>query len=105
MFGIVIDVWVDFEGVLGWEGGPVRAVAYVDRRALDEAGEVVLLVSGAGGGVERNAEEEWDERLTDGDDVFVLGLARAERGERFRRLSHGGGDFFGSHAWKRLGAR
>ena len=72
---------------------------------MDEAREDVLLGPGAGGGVERNAEEEWDERLMDGYDVLVLGLARAKRGERLRCLFHGGGEFFGSHVRKRLGER
>ena len=105
MLCVVSDVGVDFKGVVGGEGGTVRTVAGIDRGALDEAREVVLLGPGAGGEVERNAEEEWDERLTDGNDVLVLRLARAKRGERFLCLFHGGGYFFGSHARKRLGER
>ena len=65
----------------------------------------MFLGYGAGGRVERNTEEEGDERLTDGDNVLVLGLARAKRGERFRCLFQGDSDLFGSHAQKRLGER
>ena len=80
MLCVVSDVGVDFDGVVRWEGGTVSTVTGIDGAALHEAGEVVLLGPGAGGRVERNAEEEWDERLTDGYDVLVLGLARAKRG-------------------------
>ena len=71
--------------------------------ALDQPGEVVLFDSSAGGGVKRNAEEEGDEGLADCDNVFVLWLARSERGERFRRLFQGDSDLFGSHDRRRGG--
>ena len=102
MLCVVSDVGVNFKGDVGGEGGTVRTVAGIDQGALDEAGEVVLFGPGAGGGVERNAEKDWDECLTDGDNVLVFGLARAKRGERFLCLFKGGGYFFGSRAWKRL---